>query len=267
MPGTDTATNRRHLTFSAAGETLVGTLDDAPGTAGLLIVSGGNEIRAGAHRGMAMLAARLAKGGTPVFRYDRRGVGDSSGSNQGFRAARDDLLAAADAFRSAAPHVTRLVGFGNCDAATTLAWWGREAGCAALVLANPWIVEPTQALPPRAAIRAHYIAQLHDPAAWKRIATRGLSLGKLIRGLSRVATPEQPSELTQRTLAAIAEWGKDATFVLARGDGTAIAYADAAQRAGLAPHTVTIDTGSHSFARPGNAAALEAVIRQALSAP
>lgn len=259
--------SRRILTFPVAGETLVGTLDDAPGTTGLLIVSGGNEIRAGAHRGMAMLAARLAQAGTPVFRYDRRGVGDSPGSNQGFRGAQDDLLAAAAAFRAAAPHVTRVVGFGNCDAATTLAWWGREAGCDALVLANPWTVEAAQALPPRAAIKAHYLAQLRDPAAWKRIATRGLSLGKLIRGLSRVATREQPGDLAQRTLAAIAAWCTDATVVLARGDGTAIAYADAARRAGLAPHTVTIDTGSHSFARPGDAAALEAVIRQALSAP
>ena len=259
--------SRHILPFPVAGETLVGTLDDAPGTTGLLIVSGGNEIRAGAHRGMAMLAARLAKAGTPVFRYDRRGVGDSPGCNQGFGGAKDDLLAAAAVFRSAAPHVTRLVGFGNCDAATTLAWWGREAGCDALVLANPWTVEAAQALPPRAAIKAHYLAQLRDPAAWKRIATRGLSLGKLIRGLSRVATREQPSDLAQRTLAAIAAWGTHVTVVLARGDGTAIAYAGAARHAGINPHTVTIDTGSHSFARPGDAAALETVIRQALSAP
>ena len=91
---------RRHLTFSVAGNTLVATIDEGPGTTGLLIVSGGNEIRAGAHRGMAMLAARLAQSGTPVFRYDRRGVGDSTGSNAGFAGGRDDLLAAAAACRA-----------------------------------------------------------------------------------------------------------------------------------------------------------------------
>ena len=42
------------------GDTLFGTLDKAPGKTGLLIVSGGNEIRIGAHRGMALLAQRLA---------------------------------------------------------------------------------------------------------------------------------------------------------------------------------------------------------------
>lgn len=259
--------SRTHSIFASAGEALVGTLDSAAGTTGLLIVSGGNEIRAGAHRGMAMLASRLAGTGIPVFRYDRRGVGDSSGSNHGFRGARDDLLAAAAAFREAAPHVTRVIAFGNCDAATTLAWWGREADCAALVLANPWVIEATQALPPRAAIKAHYMTQLRDPAAWKRIATRGLSLGKLVRGLGRMVSRERTNALAQRTLAAIAGWVDDATVVLARGDGTAIAYSDAARRAGIHPRTVTIETASHSFARPGDAAALEAVIRQALSAP
>ena len=40
--------SRRHFTFACAGDTLFGTLDEAPGTTGLLLVSGGNEIRSGA---------------------------------------------------------------------------------------------------------------------------------------------------------------------------------------------------------------------------
>jgi exosortase A-associated hydrolase 1 len=245
---------------------LVGSLDEAAGSTGLLIVTGGNEVRAGAHRGMALLAARLAGSGVPVFRYDRRGVGDSSGGNGGFAESRDDLLAAADAFRAAAPRVTRIVGFGNCDAATTLAWWGREAGCAAVVLANPWVVEPEGELPPPAAIRAHYLAQLRDPRAWWRVVRQGVSLPKLVQGVRRIAAPARRDGLTERTLGAIATWGNDATVVLARGDGTAIAYADAARRTGLAVRTVTVETGSHSFARARDAAALEAVTRSVLSA-
>ena len=48
---------RELISFPCEGDTLAGTLDDAPGATGLLIVSGGNEIRCGAHRGMALLAA------------------------------------------------------------------------------------------------------------------------------------------------------------------------------------------------------------------
>ena len=70
---------RKLIAFPCAGETLIGTLDAAPGRVGLLIVAGGNEIRCGAHRGMALLAAEVAARGYPAFRYDRRGIGDSTG--------------------------------------------------------------------------------------------------------------------------------------------------------------------------------------------
>lgn len=259
--------DRRIITFACGGETLVGSLDKAAGSTGLLIVTGGNEVRAGAHRGMALLAARLAGAGVPVFRYDRRGVGDSGGVNAGFAGARDDLLAAAAAFQAAAPEVTRIVGFGNCDAATTLAWWGREAGCDAVVLANPWVVEPAGDLPPAAAVKAHYAAQMRDRRAWWRVLRRGLSLSRLMQGFRLVVAPVRATGLTERTLDAIAGWGEDATVVLARGDGTAVAYADAARRFGLAVRTVMVETGSHSFARAGDAEALEAAIRSIVSLP
>ncbi|MCZ3268409.1 hypothetical protein NYZ59_19170, partial [Acinetobacter baumannii] len=78
---------RSLIAFPCAGDTLIGTLDAAPGTTGLLIVSGGNEIRCGAHRGMALLAQSVSAAGHPVFRYDRRGIGDSTGENRSFLSA------------------------------------------------------------------------------------------------------------------------------------------------------------------------------------
>ena len=63
---------RTPLEFACGGDTLFGTLDTAPGQTGLLIVSGGNEIRTGAWAGQAQLAARVAAAGHPVFRFDRR---------------------------------------------------------------------------------------------------------------------------------------------------------------------------------------------------
>src|SRR3546814_4060218 len=77
-------------------------------------------IRSGAHRGMAMLSQRIAAAGHPVFRFDRRGIGDSDGSNGGFETSGPDIAAAIAAFRAAAPHVARIAAFGNCDAASAL---------------------------------------------------------------------------------------------------------------------------------------------------
>jgi hypothetical protein len=52
--------SRLFHSFPCDGANLAATLDTAPGTIGLLIVSGGNEIRAGAFGGQADMAARIA---------------------------------------------------------------------------------------------------------------------------------------------------------------------------------------------------------------
>ncbi len=271
---------RQMIAFDCAGETLIGTLDSCvPAKAGtqtgsppsrghtdsntgLLIVSGGNEIRIGAHRGMALLAARLAAEGVPVFRYDRRGIGDSTGENRGYAESAADLSAAAATFR-VETGVTRLVGFGNCDAASALALFGRAAGIDAVILANPWVVERVDDLPPPAAIRARYAERLRDPAAWRRLLTGRVSLTKLYRGMRRVAARSGPDNpLAERVLAAIRQWGDAATVILAIGDATAIAYVDAARDAGVGAGTLEIATSSHSFARPDDASALEAAIME-----
>ena len=253
---------RRLIAVPCEGETLVATLDDAAGATGVLIVSGGNEIRSGAHRGMAMLARRLAAGGTPVFRYDRRGIGDSSGENRGFLSAQADLVAAAAAFRAAAPHVTRLVGFGNCDAASALALFGQDAGLDGIVLANPWLAAETDDLPPAAAIRARYAQRLRDPREWLRLVRGSVDIGNVIRGLRKLsATPTEVGDPhATRILDAIGRWGTSATVILAGADATARAYAAAA---GITVRTVSIDTASHSFAGAA-ATRLEAEIVAAL---
>lgn len=233
---------RRLIAFPCQGETLIGSLDEAAGATGLLIVSGGNEIRAGAHRGMATLAATIAAAGFPVFRFDRRGVGDSSGENRGFGESGPDIAAAAAVLR-AETGAACLVGFGNCDAASALASFGLVAGIDAVILANPWVVEPIDDLPPTAAIRARYAARLRDPAAIGRLVTGRVSIGKLARGLGRLAAPDAVSS---PILSAISDWRGDVTVVLAAGDATALAYSAAAH--GLDASTVRLPTASHSFA-------------------
>lgn len=255
---------RRLIAFPCEGETLVGSLDEGGGTTGLLIVAGGNEPRMGAHRGMALLATRVAAAGWPVFRFDRRGVGDSSGENGGWASSAADLAAAAAAFRRAAAHVTRLVGFGNCDAATTLALFGHGAGIEALVLANPWVVERGDGgLPPPAAIRARYGERLRSPGAWLDLLRGRIDLPKLCKGLWAIAAQEPESALARQFAATL--HGRDVRIVLARGDATAIAYADAMKTRKVSAETAWVETDSHSFAHEGDAATVEGIILAALA--
>lgn len=255
---------RQLITFPCGDALLVGSLDMARGTTGLLIVSGGNEIRCGAHRGMAALATRLAGADISVFRFDRRGIGDSTGENGGFEQSADDIAAAVHAFRLHCPQLTRLVGFGNCDAASALALFGRSAGIESLILANPWVLEATDDLPPAAAIRARYVERLRDPQEWRRLLRGDVNIRKLINGLTKILAPapQTTGTLEAAVIAALAT--NDATIILAERDATAIAFQAAARRRRLQLTSVTIDTASHSFARPEDKDALFTAIRAAL---
>lgn len=245
---------RRHLSFACEGAALAATLDDAPGSTGLLIVSGGNEIRSGAHRGMAMLAQRVAAAGHPVFRFDRRGIGDSEGANMGYRSSGPDIAAALTAFRAAAPQVDRIVAFGNCDAASALLLH-QPLATAALILANPWTYEDdgdggdAPALPPAAAIRARYLARIRDPRSLWRLLKGEVDLRKLMRGLSTLgarAPAATPGGLAARLDAAMASLACPATILLATGDRTAQAFEAACHPAALPIERLA--SASHSFA-------------------
>ncbi|HEU0043599.1 hydrolase 1, exosortase A system-associated [Sphingomonas sp.] len=238
---------RRLIAFDSSGETLIGTLDlpEQLPTIGVLIVSGGNEVRQGAHRGMAMLAAELSSAGLAVLRFDRAGIGDSTGENGGWAAGAPDIIAAGRLLTTEAG-VARVLGVGNCDAAAALATFGRRLGIDAVVLTNPWLGSEADSLPPAAAIRARYRERLVDPDAWRRLLRGKVSLRKLVAGIGKLARKPPRPELAARILDGIAAWGDDATIVLASGDATAIAFADAAATRPFRTHR--LDTASHSFA-------------------
>ncbi|HQS68943.1 MAG: hydrolase 1, exosortase A system-associated [Novosphingobium sp. 28-62-57] len=242
---------RRHVTFLCEGARLFGTLDigQASGATGLLIVSGGNELRAGAWCGQAQLAAKLAREGFPVFRYDRRGVGDSEGENASFRHSGPDIAAAVAAFKAAAPHVSRVVAFGNCDAAAALMLFAPDLPLAGLVLANPWTIdgeEAPQAMP-ASAIRSRYLAKLTNPREVWRLLTGGVNLGKFFRGLrsTAVVAPAAPCGLVEEMKAGLAAFAGPVSILLASGDRTAQMFAEVWDSAD--PRVQRIDSGSHSF--------------------
>jgi exosortase A-associated hydrolase 1 len=268
---------RRLTRFACAGETLAATLDEAPGTTGLLIVSGGNEIRIGAHRGMAELAATVAASGHPVLRYDRRGIGDSTGENNGFESTTEDIHEAALAFRREAPHLTRIVAFGNCDAASALTLFHTGTGIDALVLTNPWTIEADEKggddLPPAAAIRSRYVEKLKNPRELLRLFTGGVNIRKLVSGLLKASSKQsQPlASLPARLAAALGASETPTTILLARADNTALAFADHWKSGAFAPARArcdveTCDTDSHSFARPQDKAWLTERVLAALEA-
>lgn len=259
---------RRVIPFSCGGAKLYGTLDSAAvhGQTGLLIVSGGNEIRAGAFAGQAQMAARLAEAGIPVFRFDRRGIGDSEGDNGSWQSSRDDIAAALGTFRASLPGMRHVVGYGLCDAASALMLHAAtldNPGFDALVLANPWTFDGNDDGHSPAALRQRYLARLADPRALWRLVSGQVNLVRLVRGLGRAAQRDAaPSSLVEQLQAGLAAFAGPVTVLVAAGDRIGARFRE------VWPHDdprLTIHPGrSHSFTEdPDNAAWLFARLIEA----
>ncbi|MEY4055737.1 MAG: hypothetical protein RL519_1072 [Pseudomonadota bacterium] len=251
---------RKHVTFACEGQQLVGSLDMAAGRTGLLIVSGGNELRSGPWSSQAQIAEKAALAGFPAFRFDRRGTGDSEGENGGFNSAAADITAAINAFRAHVPTLKRIVAFGNCDAASALMLSAGE-GFAAVVLANPWTFEPepepvaepdpetAPPAPPPAVLRRHYLKRLSNPRALWRLLTGKVELRPMASSLVRALNPEPvPTTLAQQMAANLAKFGGPSTILLAENDRTAQAFLTHWDKSD--PRLRICPDASHSFVEP-----------------
>ncbi len=211
----------------------------ANATTGLLIVSGGNEVRSGPWGSQAELADRIAAAGFPVMRFDRRGVGDSEGQNGGFTTSAPDLQAAVGAFRAHVPTLRRIVAYGNCDGASAL-MLAHGAGCDALVLANPWTFDPepepaaeAAAAPappaptpmPPAALRNYYLRRLFNPAALKRLFSGKVKVTDMASSLVEAVGPDgPPGQLASDMAQGLTEFTGPVAILLAENDRTAQAF-------------------------------------------
>lgn len=252
---------RRHFTFDCAGETLAGSLDMAAAKTGLLIVTGGNELRSGPFGSHAELADKVATAGFPVMRYDRRGVGDSSGSNATFADSAEDIAAALEAFRAQVRGLRHIVAYGNCDAASAL-MLAEGKGCDALVLANPWTFEPEAEPEPEApaekpaqpqmtpaAIRRHYLRRLTDPKALLRLLTGKVKVGQLAGSLAEAVKPAPPpSSLAQNMAEGLKAFIGPVTLLIAENDRTGQVFLDSWDKAD--PRVRKCPGAGHSFAEP-----------------
>lgn len=240
---------RRHLTVSCQGSDLAATLDTAPGRTALLLVSGGNEVRAGAWNGQAIFAARIAAQGFPVLRFDRRGVGDSEGVNGGFRSSAPDISAAIETLRAQCPQVDRVVAFGNCDAASAL-MLARGAGIDALVLSNPWTIDDETQEAPAEVVRDHYRRRLADPAAIRRLLTGQVPLAKLARSLMSAVrpAPAAPDGLGAQIAEGISAFCGPIRFLVAGRDRTGLAFLSHWDKAD--PRIHNCPGATHSYVEP-----------------
>jgi exosortase A-associated hydrolase 1 len=156
----------------------------------VLVVVGGPQYRVGSHRQFVQLGRELAQAGWPVFRFDVRGMGDSTGTFQGFERLAPDIGAAVDAFYATVPGLKRVVLWGLCDGASAALLYLERADprVGGLVLLNPW-VRSAHTLA-QAQVSGYYARRAIDPATWRALLRGAISVGSLLdfaRALIRAA--------------------------------------------------------------------------------
>jgi uncharacterized protein len=160
------------IVFNCVGSRLLGILHRPASSRdrAVLIVVGGPQYRVGSHRQFLHLARDLADEGTPVLRFDYRGMGDSDGEMITFEETRCDIRAAIDLLYERIPELTDVVIWGLCDAASAaLLYACHDARVSGLVLANPWV--RTDESIARTYMQHYYRSRWLDPGLWKRLLT------------------------------------------------------------------------------------------------
>jgi exosortase A-associated hydrolase 1 len=174
------------LPFDVAGETLLGlaAVPETPRDGGVLIVVGGPQYRVGSHRQFLLLSRRLAGEGIPAFRFDCRGMGDSSGAMRSFDDLVEDIGGAIDAFRRQCPRLRRCALWGLCDAASAILMYLQATGdlrVDGVVLLNPWIRSDESLA--RTRVKHYYGQRLMQREFWNKLRTGKLDVVASLRGL------------------------------------------------------------------------------------
>ncbi len=159
------------IVFECEGSELIGMMHvpETIETRGVIaIVAGGPQYRGGVGRLQVQLARQLAAAGTPILRFDYRGLGDSEGQFRGFQDVEGDFRAAVDAFFTAVPDMKEVVLWGGCDAAAAIminAWKYPEV--TGIMVGNPWV--HTEDTGNAVTVKHHYAKRIKEKEFWLKV--------------------------------------------------------------------------------------------------
>jgi exosortase A-associated hydrolase 1/exosortase A-associated hydrolase 2 len=168
------------VAFACAQTELAGVLHKGTpeATVGVVVVvAGGPQYRAGAHRQFVALARMLASHGYPVLRFDLRGMGDSGGSYVGYHHSRPDIRAAVDALQALVPSVRQVMLFGECESASGILFYAyQDSRVHKVALANPWV--RTEEGRAEVMLKHYYRDRLLSRQFWGDMARGKLRVGR-----------------------------------------------------------------------------------------
>lgn len=173
------------LVIPCGDEQLIGIVHrGAPETrrAVVIVVAGGPQYRAGAHRQFVGLARRLAEAGVTTLRFDLRGMGDSSGLHRGYEQSRPDIRAAIDRLVEAEPHLEEIVLFGECESASGILFYAyRDPRVKGVALVNPWV--RTEEVRATVYVKHYYWRRVLSRDFWSKVLSGKFRPGESLASL------------------------------------------------------------------------------------
>lgn len=219
------------------GEELVAILHQpmgGPAEAGVVIVVGGPQYRAGSHRQFVSLARHLAASGLAVLRFDVRGMGDSSGDFPEFENIDDDIESAIDCLKTQCPALKKIYLWGLCDAASAILFYAhKDPRVTGTILVNPWV--RTEESHAKTQLRHYYGTRFLSGHFWKRFIGGQVSLrdaaSSFARTVLRLATRGEKAgsstqSLPDRMAAGLRAFSGPALFIISGRDLTAQEFMD-----------------------------------------
>lgn len=167
-----------HLVGIVSRPTADVTIPSARARIGLIIIVGGPQYRVGSHRQFVLLARAVAAAGTPVLRFDYRGMGDSTGGLHTFDNADADIAIAIDALKTAEPEVRYVALWGLCDGASAALLYchaTQDARVNGLCLLNPWVRSEVSLA--RTQVRHYYTQRMRQKEFWTKLLSGKVAVG------------------------------------------------------------------------------------------
>jgi exosortase A-associated hydrolase 1 len=158
------------ITYSCQKEEVAGILhvaEEQNSDTGVLIIVGGPQYRIGSHRLFVKLARFLAKKNIHCFRFDLRGMGDSSGFHPGFNQSEKDIQSAICVFKAQLPQLNNIILWGLCDGAIAASLALNNPLVKGACLINPWV--NTAQSEAKAYINHYYLNRLINKTFWIKL--------------------------------------------------------------------------------------------------
>lgn len=165
-----------------------------PSHMAVIMVSGGFQYRAGAHRSHVQWARHLAAAGITVFRVDLSGTGDSQGEITPLNEPAKVLVELRATLNSQG--IQRVVFWGLCDGASRILAHADALSSDAMMLINPWLDDETAALESKA--KHYYKDRLKSPEFWRKILTLQFNWASSIAEFSSTYAKLRQSKQTQQ---------------------------------------------------------------------